>query len=372
MAVGKRVYEAPHYFKSLNRLELFEDFADPAVLERADACWAEVLALLGEVQRCASLADPSSDLARFNKAPVGEKVAVSSVCADLVECAQRASRVTRGVYDPSAGVLVDLWGFSPATAGARVPERADVEAAQGLLGAVEVVREPAAGEAASYRALVKRVGPASVGGVVRQQALDLGGIAKGWVVDRVACLLAEHGFAYGSYSCASSMALLKSAGAVARKRGDGRFNLFLADPSSEAVGTRRNYLMVPVADRCVATSGGYGDHAEVGGVQSCHLIDPRTGCPAGLGWSGGQVRAEEGPVVETVTLLGPEAALGDALATALCIMGLAEAVGVYHDALAQEWDLAMLVRHEGGRRLVTSLRPGSYHVLERSLEVVRV
>jgi len=57
--------------------------------------------------------EPDSDLSRFNRAAASSWVSLPPDCFRVLEYALRVARDSEGAYDPSAGALVDLWGFGP-------------------------------------------------------------------------------------------------------------------------------------------------------------------------------------------------------------------------------------------------------------------
>lgn len=71
---------------------------------------------------------------------------------------------------------------------------------------------------------------------------------------------------------------------------------------------RENVLaLLPVSNTCVVTSGDYERFFDYEGKRYHHIIDPRTGYPS------------EGCI--SATVVAPDAAFADALATALCVLG---------------------------------------------------
>ena len=125
--------------------------------------------------------------------------------------------------------------------------------------------------------------------------IDLGGIAKGWALDRMAELLRQGGMldALLDYGQSSILGLGKppdaEAWTVAVRKGEG------------LAGTAR------LRDRGFAVSGTLGQYAEIGGVRYGHLIDPRTG------------RALTRNVQAAV--VAPDATTAEAWSTALAVLG---------------------------------------------------
>ena len=275
----------------------------------ADAWFAEAQSLLDAVQQAVDGANPTGDVARFNAAPAGATVPIGVEAYQMLQVADRAYRLTRGGYDCTAYWLVDLWGFSPrAQAGidARpydrytpcVPDADYIAAFTALAGApLQWVADP---DAPSGYALVKPTTTVTVADTTYTAAIDLGGVAKGWVVGRLVQWARQHDIVRGYVSFGtSSVALLQNAR-------HSTWDLRLTHPRGEGGST---YCTIPMADRCVSTSGDYENYFEQNGRRYCHLLDPDTGYPIDNG-------------ILCVTLLGEDAALLDALSTGLAVRGL--------------------------------------------------
>ena len=156
---------------------------------------------------------------------------------------------------------------------------------------------------------------------LKPASLDLSGIAKGFAVDRVAGLLDDAG---------CSAYLIEFGGEVRAREhapGGGPWRVGVDSPAG------RGYLgTLLIGTKAVATSGDYRQYRVADGGRVSHIIDPRTGYP---------VRHH----LASVTVVADTAMMADAYATAMLVMGEAEARG-----LAGEMDLAALfiVRADGG------------------------
>lgn len=125
--------------------------------------------------------------------------------------------------------------------------------------------------------------------------LGLGGIAKGYGVDRAMALWLAEGVKHGIVDAGGDLKALGS-------NDDGPWEIAIKHPR------RRDEVLavIPVSNACVVTSGDYERFFEVDGQRYHHILDPRDGRP-----SRGAMSA---------TVLGPDAAAADALATALCVL----------------------------------------------------
>lgn len=126
--------------------------------------------------------------------------------------------------------------------------------------------------------------------------LGLGGIAKGYGVDRAIAVLRDHGVEHAIVSAGGDLK------ALGLKQGK-PWRIAIRHPRNR----ERVLAVLPVSNRCVVTSGDYERFFEVGGVRYHHILDPHTGRPA--------------TGCMSATVVGPDAADCDALATALCVLG---------------------------------------------------
>jgi thiamine biosynthesis lipoprotein len=126
--------------------------------------------------------------------------------------------------------------------------------------------------------------------------IDLGGIAKGYAVDRSMALIEAAGI----------MAAAVAAGGDSRIIGDR-----LGEPWTVGVQDPRNdeemAVLLPLVDTAVSTSGDYQRFFVEDGVRYHHILDPKTGDSARASWS--------------VTILGPDATFTDAMSTSVFVLG---------------------------------------------------
>ena len=100
--------------------------------------------------------------------------------------------------------------------------------------------------------------------------LDLGGIAKGYAVDRVVRLLQDRGVRAALVSAGGSTTY-----GLGTPPGRDGWEVAIQDP----VNPQNVALTVRLKDRALSVSGSYGKWFENGGVRYSHIMDPRTGMP---------------------------------------------------------------------------------------------
>ena len=358
-------------FGTVSSLCLYDDYTQPGALGRYDRVWEESKRILEELDMLLSVSIPTSEIARFNALAYGESMPVSDRTAQVFMVAQHVYEKTGGYFDPTVFPLVDLWGYSPRFRledgepmpydrpwqdGTRaMPDKKYIEGLLKLTGLDGIVLE---GDAGSY-VLRKDIAPVVIDGRVYQAQIDLGGIAKGYAADCVAQMLAQEGYEFGYFSCgSSSMRMMKSASAGAKKTGDAAFSLQVRNPRKDE-NSGDAYAMVRVMDQSLSSSGDYDDNYVTPGGVVCHIINPKTGYPLNFtpeGVQGG---------VSTVTLLSGSAAEDDALTTALCLMGPQGAIDYVNKNLRGHSVALVLYRADSSvYEVVTNIPEGGLEIVE--------
>ena len=209
----------------------------------------------------------------------GLPVELSSETEDLLARALALAEETGGAFDPTVYPLLTAWGFT--TQKYRIPAQEEIDS---LLQYTGYSRVQMQGNRVSLPEKVQ---------------LDFGGIAKGYTGGQLAHMLRRE---YGVTS-----ALLNLGGnvqAVGSKPDGSRWRIGIRDPRTDGV-----LGILEAADTAVVTSGGYERHfTGEDGQAYCHIIDPATGYP---------VKND----VLSVTVVGEDGAVCDALSTALFVMG---------------------------------------------------
>jgi thiamine biosynthesis lipoprotein len=238
-------------------------------------------AVMAEMQRMDRTYSPyreDSELSRVNAQAASGWVEISSEFLDILQKSQYASQISGGAFDityASAGRYYDY----------RNGDRPDAE------------RLTAAARDINYRYVEIDPELPAVRFARNGVYVDLGGIAKGYAVDRGIAIMQRAGIEHGALT----------AGGDSRIIGDrlGKpWTVGVRDPRDET----EMVAVLPLTDTAVSTSGDYERFFEEDGVRYHHILDPTTGDSARDSWS--------------VTVLGPEAAFTDALSTSVFVLGV--------------------------------------------------
>jgi FAD:protein FMN transferase len=247
---------------------------------------ALVFAAFREVEATMNEWRADSPIGQVNaRAGEGSVVVPRDVLA-LVKRSLEIGALTGGAFDVTWAALWGIWDFRPG-APPVVPKPETIAEKLPLI---------------DYR-LVKLDEQASTIELPRRgMKLGLGGIAKGYALDRAVAALRER--KVGSF-------LISGGGQVyaGGRRGDRRWRIGIRDPRGEP----DDYVAsLEVEDVSLSTSGDYEHFFEAGGVRYHHILDPRTGQPTRK--------------ARSATVISPDAALADALSTALMVLGPKEGI----------------------------------------------
>ncbi|MBM3267037.1 MAG: FAD:protein FMN transferase [Candidatus Sericytochromatia bacterium] len=225
----------------------------PGERERAQRAIDAAIAELLDVERRMTRFEAGSDVSRANEGAARAPVEIGRDTGLVLREALRWARATDGRFDPALGRATALWDVArrksppPAALFTRLAGR-DLYRAVSLAGDLD---RPAV-----------RFEDADV-------ALDLGGIAKGYGVDRAAAALRSHGVENALINVGGDLVALGAA------PGEDHWRVGVRSP--QAPGALAGELAV--RDIAVATSGDYEQFFAYGGRRYHHLLDPETGAP---------------------------------------------------------------------------------------------
>ncbi len=234
-----------------------------------------------EMKRIETLMSPwidSSDVTRINRSAGKEWVKVSPETMEVIKKAKEISELSEGGFDITVAPLVDLW--RKAREKKTPPSMEDVKGKSDLVNFKNIGIDP------EGKVFLKK----------KDMAIDLGGIAKGYAVDRAFKLLKSLGYKN----------LIVNAGGDLRVGGTKNkqpWSIGIQNPrESQEILAR-----ISVSDTAIATSGDYEKYFIFQGKRYHHIFNPKDGFPT-----------EDS---QSVTIIAKDCITADGLATAVFVLG---------------------------------------------------
>jgi thiamine biosynthesis lipoprotein len=229
-----------------------------------------------------------SDVLRINAAAGERAVPISAEVRDALRAAQQISEWTGGKFDVTFGALADVWKFDHDQDNT-VPDPAAIRSRLPLIDYRQIEIDDDA-----RTVFVRRKG----------MRVHLGGIGKGYAVERAAALLRRAGLRDFMIQAGGDL--------YVAGRKDGRpWRLGINDPRGPE---GRRFATLDLTDGTFSTSGDYARSFMKDGVRYHHLLDPATGQPA--------------RGCRSVTIVANSPLLADGLSTGVFILGPVEGMAL--------------------------------------------
>lgn len=237
-------------------------------------------AAIAEIRRIDDLMTDwrASPLMELNAAAGKGPQPASEEILRIVRQSQEIHEYTEGAFDITFAAVGRLWDFKK-----RPPVLPSPEAIAAALPFVDASRLKVDLASGTLE-------------IPEGMSIGLGGIAQGYAADRMMQVIMAQGIRHAMVNVSGDLKVL------GRKRGE-LWQIAIRHPRERD----KMIALLPVSNTCVVTSGDYERFFDHGGRRYHHIIDPKTGYP-----SQGCISA---------TVVAPEAAIADAFATALVVLG---------------------------------------------------
>ena len=246
--------------------------------EAGHAALEAVFQEAGRIDRLMSTYKDDSEISKINRLAAISPVIVGDELYALIRRSIEISQLTGGAFDITYESVGQYFDF-------RERQRPDADIVAAELENID------------YRFLELDEKSMTVGFQQSGVRINLGGIAKGYVVERGVQIIAARGISNA----------IVTAGGDSRLLGDRRgrpWMVGIRDPRKEGEVA----ISIPLVDEAISTSGDYERFFDEDGVRYHHIMQPNTGTPAGG--------------VHSATVFGPDAVTTDALSTSVFVMGV--------------------------------------------------
>ena len=235
-----------------------------------------------------------SEISEINRDGFERAVKVSRPTYEVLQKSLEFSRLSEGAFDITVGPFFELW--RSASEANSVPTDAELAEVRSRVG---------------HEKLILDVDEMSVRFAVDGMKLDLGGIAKGYAIDRAVEAMQNGGAIGGMVDIGGDIRCFG-----APPRGKDHWLIGLQDPGAGSdiviaaqarINTGELLLVLKLENAAIATSGSYRRFVLIGGKKYSHIFDTRTG-----------YSSDE---LASVTVISNNAIDADALATVVSVMG---------------------------------------------------
>ena len=239
--------------------------------------------MINDYENIFSKTIPASDIAQFNNS---DKVSMSDI--ELIKKSIDIAAKTHGNFNPALGTVTKLWHDS-------IPDEIDLSHTDYTkinIDGNELIKSDS------------------------KLQLDLGGIAKGYICEKVTDYLIAQGVDYGVLSFGGNISVF----------GDRTWEIGIQSPydTDDIVGNLK------IDSGYVSVSGDYQRYFEMGGKRYHHIIDPTTGYPVDNG-------------VNSVVVWCDDGTLADALSTALFVMGADDGMK-FHESNIYDFEVMYITK----------------------------
>ncbi|MBN1507710.1 MAG: FAD:protein FMN transferase [Sedimentisphaerales bacterium] len=260
----------------------------------AKRCIEAAFEMQQRIEELMSYHRDDSELSRINRDAADRPVPTNPLMFEVLEKSVAFSKLSDGAFDVTVGPLVDLW---KAAGEANAPPTEEA-----LAGARAKV---------GYGKLVLDEKNMTVRFAVQGMRIDLGGIGKGYAVDKSVEAMKQRGAIGGMVDLGGNIRCFGRP-----PRGQETWRVGLQDPNvaPEDVDNSRILLVLSITDQSVATSGDYRRFMNVQGQKQSHVIDATSGKGANR--------------LVSDTVIASDATTADALSTAVNVLGPQEGLAL--------------------------------------------
>ncbi|MEO1257783.1 MAG: FAD:protein FMN transferase [Bacteroidota bacterium] len=258
-------------------------FVLTTIHENPQIAWDGIRAGVAEIKRIENLISSwkdNSSTGRVNAMSGIAPVRVEKELFDLIRRCQKLSKITKGAFDISGTLSRYYWTFNDQASKMPTPEKL-----------AELKR------LVNYHHIILNEEQQTVFLKEKGMKIGFGAIGKGYAAVRAKLVMRQLGIESGLVNAAGD--LLCWGRPLANKP----WTVKISDPEAP----EKPLAEFSIPHGSVVTSGGYEKYAFIDGKKYSHIIDPRTGWPV------------EG--LKSVSIICPNPELGDALATAVTVLG---------------------------------------------------
>ncbi|MHC4559393.1 MAG: FAD:protein FMN transferase [Planctomycetota bacterium] len=293
----------------------------------AEKCIQAAFEEINKVDDLMSHYKSDSEISRVNRDGAKRPVQVSESTYEVLQRSVEFSRLSEGAFDVTVGPLVDL--FRSAEKKQVAPGKEEIDRTRSKVG---------------FEKLKLDDNNRTVQFAVDGMRLDLGGIAKGYAIDKAIEAIRRYDVMGAMVDIGGD---IRCYGVPPKEKDN--WLIGLQDPNStiQGFGGGELFLKLKLADGAVTTSGDYQQFILIEGKRHSHIINRKTGTSV------------EG--LSSVTIIADNATDADALATAVSVMGAEKGLVLIEKIPQTE---AILITSQPKTELIKTSGAGKYVKVE--------
>ncbi len=259
---------------------------------KAEKATEEAIERLNNIDDKMSAFKENSEISRINSNAGISSEIVSKDTYFVIKNAIKYSKILERTFDPTIRPLVKLWSIG--TKEEKIPKSSQVEEALKLVNCDDVILDDT-----NHSIMLKH----------KKQALDVGGIAKGFAADEVRDIFNKHNIKSGLIDLGGNIFALGS------KEENTPWRVGIQNPFK----SRGEYIgILSVQNKSVVTSGNYERYFMKDGRRFHHIIDPITGYPS------------QSKII-SATIISDNSIDGDGLSTGAYILGIDKSLKIIEE-----------------------------------------
>jgi len=254
-----------------------------AVTENKNLADRSISAAIKEISRIEELISswsPNSQTSEINRNAGLKPVKVDWELYQLIKRSKKVSDLTNGHFDISFASIDKIWKFDGSMT--QLPTR------QELRESISKI---------NYKDIILSEEDSTVYLKNKGMKIGFGGIGKGYAANRAKQVMIKNGISNGVVNASGDI----NAWGKDEKNND--WGIAITDPNDKT----NNLAWLNISNKSIVTSGNYEKFTVIEGKSYTHIINPKTGMPVSN--------------TTSVTIISPDAEFGDALSTAVFILG---------------------------------------------------